>query len=95
MEGRKREPKGPYIFHTTRVKHLPKRIAELDKHRGDNKGMKARKVMDSNKSEVYTQGPGTTYLHLANTWEVGYRSRVWEDVILGFPLKLLWGEMSY
>ena len=37
--------------------------------------MKARKVIDSNGSGVYTQGPRTTYSYPANTWE-GYE-RVW------------------
>ena len=74
MEGRKRESKGPYVFHAARVKHLPERIAELDKDGGNSKGVKARKVMDSDGSGAYTQGQGTTYLYRANTWEVGHES---------------------
>ena len=54
MEGREREPKGLYAFHATRVKHLPERIVESDKHRGNSKDVNAIKVMDSNESEVYT-----------------------------------------
>ena len=76
MEGRKHEPKGPYVFHTARVKHLPERTVESDKHEGNNNDMKAKKVMDSNESRVYTQGPDTTYLYTANTWEVSHESKV-------------------
>jgi len=65
--------------------------------------MKARKVMDSDGNRACTQGLGTTYLYPANIgrWvgqgyervcglAVGRRGKP----ILGFPLKLLWGEMS-
>ena len=80
MEGREREPKGPYVFHATKVKHLLERTVELDKHGGNSKGVKAKKVMDLDGSGAYTQDLGTTYLYLANTWEVatsqGYQ-RVW------------------
>ena len=76
MEGREREPKGPYVFHTARVKHLPKRTTKSDKHDGNSKGVKARKVIDSNGNGACTQDLGTTYLYPANTWEVGHGSRV-------------------
>ena len=49
MEGKEREPKGPYVFHGARVKHLPKCTTESHKHEGDSKGMKARKVIDFDK----------------------------------------------
>ena len=67
MEGREHEPKGLYAFHATRVKHLPERIIESNKHRGNSKDMNARKVMDLDESEVYTQGLSTTYLYPTNT----------------------------
>ena len=67
MEGREREPKGLYAFHATRVKHLPERTIESDKHRGNSKDVNARKVMDLDVSEVYTQGLSTTYLYPTNT----------------------------
>ena len=60
--------------------------------------------MDSHGSEAHTQGSGTTYLYLANTGEVGHRSKVREGVvwwwgeggepILGFSLKLFWEKYS-
>ena len=43
MEGREREPKGLYAFHATRVKHLPERTIESDKHRGNSKDVNARR----------------------------------------------------
>ena len=67
MECREREPKGPFVFHAAKVKHLLERTIESDKHGGNSKVVKAKKVMDSNRSGAYTQGPGTTYLYLANT----------------------------
>jgi len=54
MEGREREPKGPYVFHTAKVKHLLERTTESDKHGGNSKGVKAKKVMDLNRSGAYT-----------------------------------------
>ena len=54
MEGREREPKGPYAFHAVRVKHLPERTAESNKHRDYSKDVKAKKVIDSDGSGVYT-----------------------------------------
>ena len=67
MECREREPKGPFVFHSAKVKHLLERTIESDKHGGNSKVVKAKKVMDPNRSGAYTQGPGTTYLYLANT----------------------------
>ena len=67
MEGREREPKGLYAFHAARVKHLPERTVESNKHGGNSKDVNARKVMDSDESEVYTQGLSTTYLYPTNT----------------------------
>ena len=67
MEGREHEPKGLYAFHATRVKHLSKRTIESNKHRGNSKDMNAKKVMDSDESEVYTQDLSTTYLYPTNT----------------------------
>ena len=37
--------------------------------------------MDSDGSRAYTKGLGTTYLHLANTWEVDHESRVLKGVV--------------
>ena len=54
MESRECKPKDLYIFHVVRVKQLPKHIAKLDKCRCNGKCMKARKVMDSNRSRGYT-----------------------------------------
>ena len=54
MEGREREPKGPYVFHATKVKHLLERTVELDKHGGNSKGVKAKKVIDLDGSGAYT-----------------------------------------
>ena len=97
MESREREPKGSCIFHAARVKQLPERIAKSDKHRGNGNCVNARKVMDSDGSGAYTQGPSTTYLYPANIGKVGHGlgyERVWSGggekggPILGFPLKL-------
>ena len=38
--------------------------------------MKARKVMDSDRTGACILGPITTYLYPVNTWEVGHGSRV-------------------
>ena len=81
MEGREHEPKVPYDFHAARVKHIPECTAESDKHKGNNKGVKAKKAMNSDESGAYTQGLGTTYLYLANTSEVGHGSRVREGMV--------------
>ena len=40
-----------------------------------------QKGMDSNRSEAYIKGPGTTYLYPANTWEVGHGSRVSKSMV--------------
>ena len=72
MESRECKPKGPCIFHAARVKQFPKCTTELDKCGGNGICVKARKVMDSNRSKACTQGLGTTYLYLANTGEVGH-----------------------
>ena len=76
MEGKECKPKGPYVFHATRVKHIPEHTTESKKHGGNSKGVNARKVMDSDESGAYTQGPCITYLYVVNRWEVGHRSRV-------------------
>ena len=76
MGCREQKPKGPCIIHAARVKQIPERAVESDKHRGNDKCMKARKVMDSEGSGACTQGSGTTYLYLANTKEVGHGSNV-------------------
>ena len=76
IEDREREPKGPYVFYAVRVKHLLERTTESNKHIGNSKGMKAKKVMDSDGSGAYTQGPDTTYLYPTNTQEVGHGSMV-------------------
>ena len=62
--------------HAVRVKQILERAAESDKRGGNDKCMKARKVMDSDGSKVCTQGLGTTYLYLANTGEVGHGAEV-------------------
>ena len=67
IKGREHKPKSSYVFHAARVEHPPKRTAESDKHGGNNKGVKARKVMDSDGSGAYTQGLSTIYLYLVNT----------------------------
>ena len=96
MEGREHEPKDPYVFHAIRVRHLPKCIAESEKHGGNSKCVKARKVMNSDGSRIYTQGPSTTYLYPVNTWEVGHRSRVSKGVVWrwGERGSLFWGSRS-
>ena len=76
MEYRERKLKDPCIFHAARVKQLPERIAKSDKHRGNGNCVNARKVMDSDGSGAYTQGPSTTYLYPANIGKVGHGSRV-------------------
>ena len=104
MEGREREPKCPYVFHTARVKHLAERTAKSDKYEGNSKGVKAIKVMDSNGSGAYTQSLSTTYLYPSakymrgEPWVKGMRKCGLvvgrnRESILGFLLKLLWGEM--
>ena len=47
-----------------------------DKRGGNGTCVKARKVMDLDRSGACTQGLGTTYLYLANTGEVGHGSEV-------------------
>ena len=54
MESRERKPKGSCIFHAARIKQLPKRMVELNKHEGNVKCVKARKVMDSDRSGACT-----------------------------------------
>ena len=53
-------PKDPCIIHVARVKQIPERVAKSDKCRGNDKCVKAKKVMDSDRSEACTQGLGTT-----------------------------------
>ena len=47
-----------------------------DKRGGNGTCVKARKVMDLDRSGACIQGLGTTYLYLANTGEVGHGSEV-------------------
>ena len=61
VESREHEPKDPCTFNATRVKYLPKRIAESDKHGGTGKGMKTKKVIDLDGSGAYTQGLGSLF----------------------------------
>ena len=75
-ECKEHKPKDLCIFHTIRVKQLPKRTVESDKCEGNGKCEKARKVMDSDGSRACIQGLGTTYLYPANVREVGHGSRV-------------------
>ena len=61
--------------------------------------MSSRQALDVHRSGAHAR-PSTTYLYLANTGEVGHRSKVRKGVvwwwgeggepILGFPLKLFW-----
>ena len=60
------QSKDPCIFHAKRVKQLPERTVESNKHGGNGKCMKARKVMDSDRNGTCTQGSGTTYPYPAN-----------------------------
>ena len=55
-----------------------------------------QKGTDSDGSGAYTKGPGTTYLYLANTWEVGHGSRVSEGVVWRWGERggLFWGSHS-
>ena len=69
-------PKAHMSFTLQELNIYPECTTELDKYGGNSKGMKARKVMDLDGNEAYTQGPGITYLYPVNTWEVGYGSRV-------------------
>ena len=70
MKGREHEPKSPYVLHAARFKHPLGHTTKSNKHRGNSKYVKARKGTDSDGSGAYTQDLGTTYLYLANTWEV-------------------------
>ena len=54
MEGKEREPKGPYVFHAARVKQIPEHATKLDKPRGNGKRVKAIKVIASNRSGACT-----------------------------------------
>ena len=54
MECRERRPKGPCIIHVARVKQIPKCLAESNKHGGNGKCVKARKVMDLDGSGACT-----------------------------------------
>ena len=104
MKDREYEPKSPYVFHAAKVKHLVERTAKPDKYEGNSKGVKARKVMDSNGSGAYIQGLSTTYLYPTKymggeSWVKGMRKCGLavgrnRESILEFPLKFLWGEMS-
>ena len=76
MKGREHEPKSPYVFHAAKVKHPLEHTAKSNKHSNSKKGVKARKVTDSDRSGAYTQSPSTAYLYPANTWELGHGSRV-------------------
>ena len=71
----------PYVLHATRVKHPPECIVESETHKGNNKGVKAKKGTNSDGSGAYTQGLSTTDLYPANTSKVGHRSRVSESVV--------------
>jgi len=64
------------MIHVVRVKQILERVAESDKHRGNGKCVKARKVMDSDGSRACIQGSSTTYLYPANIGEVGHGSEV-------------------
>ena len=75
MESREHKPKGSCIFHAARVKQLPEHMAKLNKLRGNVKCVKARKVMDSDRSGACTQGPSTTHLYPTNIGELGRRLR--------------------
>ena len=56
MGCREQKPKGPCIIHAAKVKQIPECAIESDKHRGNGKRVKVRKVMDSNGSGACTQG---------------------------------------
>ena len=104
MECKEWNPKGPCIIHAARVKQIPAHAAELDKHKGNGKCVKTKKVMDSGGSRTCTQGSGTTYCTqlIQGRWATGQRYERGcglavgrrRGPILGFPLKLFWREMS-
>ena len=54
MECKEQKPKSPCIFHAAIVKQIPKRIVDSDKRRGNEKCMKAKKVMDLDETEACT-----------------------------------------
>ena len=54
------------------------RIRQTQKQQKWHEGQKGT---DSDRSEAYTKGPGTTYLYSANRWEVGHGLRVSEGVV--------------
>ena len=54
MECKEQKPKSPCIFHAAIVKQIPKRIVESNKCRGNEKCMKAKKVMDLDETGACT-----------------------------------------
>ena len=73
--------KAQRLIHAARVKQTLERATESDKHEGNGKCTRVRKVMNSYESEACTKDLGTTYLNPANTGEVGYGSEVREGVV--------------
>ena len=63
---------------------------------GNGKCVKTRKVVDLDRSGVWTQGLGITYLYLANIGEVDHRSEVWDGVVWrwGEGGSLFWSSRS-
>ena len=60
MGCKERKPKVPCIIHATRVKRIPERVTESNKPGGNDKRVKAKKVLGSNGSGACTQGSGET-----------------------------------
>ena len=55
------------LIYAVRVKQIPERATGLDKPKGNDKRVRARKAMESYGSEACTQGSDTVYLYPANT----------------------------
>ena len=105
MECREREPKCPFVFHAAKVKHLLERTIESDKHGGNSKVVKAKKVNGFKQKWSIHTGPRHHLLVPSQYMRGGPQVKGIigcglavgrkRESILGFPLKLLWGEMSY
>ena len=95
MKGKEHEPKTLHFLYATRDKHQPEYTAESNKYGGSRNGVKDRKKQ-FRWTGVYTKDQGTTYLYLANTWEVGHGSMYSEGVVWWWGERegLFWGSRS-
>ena len=103
IKGREYEPKSTHVLHTTRDKHQSKHAAESNKHGGSKNGVNAKKKQIQTEWSMHK---GSRHHLLVPNQYIG--GGLWVKVyrgcdlaterkrgsILGFPLKLLQGEMS-